>query len=90
MLWTVRPWGADGPPTYLKFVPETLLSLVDFKDERWTVRPWGADGTPANFKVITDTLFVSGGVEQITADGLPLGRGQSAPRPRTVRQSCNG
>ena len=51
---------------------------MDFKDEWRTVRPWGADGTPANFKVIPDTLFVSGGVEHITADGLPLGRGRSA------------
>ena len=71
MLRTVRPWAADGPPTYLKFVPETLLSLVDFKDERRTVRPWGTDGPPANFKVVLETMFVSGGVEHITADGPP-------------------
>ena len=78
MLRTVRPWGADGPPTYLKFVPETLLSLVDFKDERRTVRSWGADGPLANFKVVPETMFVSGGVEHITADGPLLGRGRSA------------
>ena len=50
---------------------------MDFKDERQTVLPWGADGPPANFKVVTETMFVSGGVEHITADGPPLGRGRS-------------
>ena len=49
-----------------------------FKDERRTVRPWDADGPPANFKVVPETMFVSGGVEHITADGPPLGRGRSA------------
>ena len=51
---------------------------MDFKDERRTVRSWGADGPPANFKVILETMFVFGGVEHLTADGPPLGRGQSA------------
>ena len=51
---------------------------MDFKDERRTVRPWGADGPPANFKVVPETMFVSGGVEHITADGPPMGRGRSA------------
>ena len=50
---------------------------MDFKDERWTVRSWGADGPPTNFKVVPEKMFVSGGVEHITADGLPLGRGRS-------------
>ena len=49
-----------------------------FKDERRTVRPWGADGPPANFKVVPEAMFVSSGVEHITADGPPLGRGRSA------------
>ena len=52
--------------------------MVDFKDELRTVRSWGADGPPANFKVVPETMFVSGGVEHITADGPPLGRGRSA------------
>ena len=43
-----------------------------------TVRPWGADGPPANFEVLPETIFVSSGVEHITADGPPLGRGWSA------------
>ena len=47
------------------------MSLVDIKDERRTVRPYGADGPPANFKVVPETMFVSGGVEHITADGPP-------------------
>ena len=51
---------------------------MDFKDEWWPVRPWGADGLPANFNVVPKTIFVSGGVEHITADGSPLGRGRSA------------
>ena len=45
---------------------------------RRTVRPWGEDDPPANFKVVPNTMFVSGGVEHLTADGLPLGRGRSA------------
>ena len=45
------------------FLPETLLSLVDFKDERRTVRSWGTDGPPANFKIVPETMFVSGSVE---------------------------
>ena len=65
------PGGADGPPTIWQFVPETLLSLVDFRDERRTVRSWGADGPLANFKVVPERMFVSGGVEHITADGPP-------------------
>ena len=55
-----------------------MLSLVVFKDERRTVRPWGADGPPANFNVVQETMFISGGVEHITVDGPPLGRGRSA------------
>ena len=51
---------------------------MDFKDERRTVRSWGADGLPANFKVVPEIMFVSGGVEHLTADGPPLGRGRSA------------
>ena len=47
------------------------MSLVDFKDERWMFRPWGADGPLANFKVVLEMMFVSGGVEHITADGPP-------------------
>ena len=35
-------------------------------------------GPSANFKVVSETMFVSGGVEHITADGLPLGRRRSA------------
>ena len=30
------------------------------------------------FQIVPETMFVSGGVEHITADGPPLGRGQSA------------
>ena len=51
---------------------------MDFKDERRTVHPWGAEGPSDNFKVVPETIFVSGGVEHITADGSPLGRGRSA------------
>ena len=36
------------------------------------------DGPQANFKVVLETMFVSGGVEHITADDPPLGRGRSA------------
>ena len=43
------------------------MSLGDFKDERRMVRYWGADGPPANFKVVPETMFVSGGVEHLTA-----------------------
>ena len=50
---------------------------MDFKDEWRTVLPWGADDPPANFKVVPEMMFVSGGVEHITADGPPLGRGRS-------------
>ena len=52
--------------------------MVDFKDELRTVRSWGVDGPHANFKVVPETMFVSGGVEHITAEGPPLGRGRSA------------
>ena len=51
---------------------------MDFKDERRTVRHQGADGPPAFFKVVPETMFVSGGVEHITADGPPMGHGRSA------------
>ena len=51
---------------------------MDFKDELRTVRSWGADGPQDNFKVVPETMFVSGGVEHITADGPPMGRGWSA------------
>ena len=51
---------------------------MDIKDERWTVRPWGADGPPANFKVVPEMMFVSSGVEHITADGPPLVRRRSS------------
>ena len=54
------------------------MSLGDFKDEWRMVRYWGADGLPANFKVVPETMFVSGGVEHLTVDGPPLGRGRSA------------
>ena len=54
------------------------MSLVDFKDERRTVCPWVADGPQADFKVVPETMFVSGGVEHITADGPVF-------QPRTVR-----
>ena len=33
---------------------------------------------PAFFKIVPETMFVSGGVEHITAGGPPLGCGQSA------------
>ena len=70
------PLGTDGSSAYLKFVPETFLSLVDFKDERRTVRSWGADGPLANFKVIPETMFVLTRIKctlthwLIMADGL--------------------
>ena len=51
---------------------------MDFKDERRMVRSWGADGPLANFKVVPEMMFVSGGVEHLTADGPPLGHGRSA------------
>ena len=54
------------------------LSGVGFKVELRTVRPWGADGPQANLKVVPETMLVSGGVELLTADGPPLGRGRSA------------
>ena len=54
------------------------MSLVDFKDERRTVCPWVADSPQADFKVVPETIFVSGGVEHLTADGPLLGRGWSA------------
>ena len=60
------------------------MSLVDFKDELRIVRSWGADGPPANFKVVPETMFVSSGVEHITADGPPLGRGRSAIVPESM------
>ena len=34
-------------------------------------------GPSANFKVVSETMFVSGGVEHITADGQPLWSGKS-------------
>ena len=37
-----------------------------------------ADGPQANLKVVPETMLVSGGVELLTADGPPLGRGWSA------------
>ena len=43
-----------------------------------TVRFCGADGPQANLKVVPETMLVSGGVELLTADGPPLGRGRSA------------
>ena len=55
-----------------------LLSLVVFKDERRTVHLWGADGPTANFKIIPEMMFVSGGVEHITADSPLPGRGRSS------------
>ena len=75
---TVRPWGADGLPANLRFVPERLFLWFELKSELRTVRPWGADGPQANLKVVPETLLVSGGVEHISVDGPPLGRGQSA------------
>ena len=51
---------------------------MDFEDELRMVCSWGADGPQANFKVIPETMFASGGVEHITADGPPMGRGRSA------------
>ena len=68
---TVRPWGADGPPTNLSFVPERLF--LWFWAEKLT-----ADGPQANHKVVPETMLVSGGVELLTADGPLLGRGRSA------------
>ena len=50
---------------------------MDFKDERRTVRSWGADGPPANFKVVLEMMFISGGMEYLTADRPPLGHGRS-------------
>ena len=47
------------------------MSLLVFKVERRTVRPWGVDGPSAYFKVVPEMMFVSGGVEHITADGPP-------------------
>ena len=51
---------------------------MDFKDELRMVLSWEAGGPQANFKVVPETMFVSGGVEHITADGPPLWRGRSA------------
>ena len=45
---TVRPWGADGPPANLRFVPERLFLWFGLKGKLRTVRPWGADGLQAN------------------------------------------
>jgi len=75
---TVRLRWADGPPLFFKLVPERVSVGVGFKVELRTVRPWGADGPQANHKVVPETMLVSGGVELLTADGPPLGRGRSA------------
>ena len=76
--WTVRPRWADGPPLYFNFVPERLFLWSGLKSLLRTVRSLGADGPQANLKVVPETILVSGGVELLTADGPPLGRGQSA------------
>ena len=47
-LRTVRPWGVDGPPANLRFVPERLFLWFGLKSELRTVRSWGADGPHAN------------------------------------------
>ena len=75
---TVRPRWADGPPLYFKKCTREGVSLVGFKVERRTVHPWGADGLPTNLRFIPESLFVSGESDLLTADGPPLGRGQSA------------
>ena len=75
---TVHPWGADGPPANLRFVPERLFLWFGLKSELRTVRPWGANGPQANsfldqracLSLVKSVLF--------TADGPPLGRGRSA------------
>ena len=51
---------------------------MGFNVELRTVRPWGADGPQANLKVGPEMMFVSGGVELLTVDGLPMGCGRSA------------
>ena len=45
---TVRPWGADGPPANLRFVPERLFLWFGLKSEMRKVRTWDADGPQAN------------------------------------------
>ena len=82
---TVRPWGADGPPTNLRFVPDRLFLWFGLLSELRTVRPWGADGPPANLRFVPERLFLWFGLKSELrtvrpwgADGPPLGCGQSA------------
>ena len=53
---TVHPWGADGPPANLRFVPERLFLWFGLKNELRTVRPLGADGPQVNSFLTRDVL----------------------------------
>ena len=46
-----------------------MSSLVEKKVKRQTVRPCGANGLPVFESFVLEMLFVSGGVELLTADG---------------------
>ena len=51
---------------------------MDSKDELWDGPPIGSGWSTGLFQIVPETMFVSGGVEHITADGPPLGHGRSA------------
>ena len=74
---TVHPWGADGPPANLRFVPDRLFLLFEQKSELRMVRPWCVDGPQAN-SILYQRACLSGESDLLTADGPPLGRGRSA------------
>ena len=69
--WTVRRLISD---LYQRGCFSGLGSKVKLR----TVRSLGADGPQAKLKFVPETMFVSGGLELLTADGPPLGRGRSA------------
>ena len=75
---TVRPWDEDGPQANLRFVPERLFLWFGLKSELRTVRPWGADGPQANSFLDQRACLSLVKSVPLTADGSPLGSGQSA------------
>ena len=75
---TVRPWDEDGPQANLRFVPERLFLWFVLKSELRTVRPWGANGPQANSFLDQRACLSLVKSVLLTADGPPLGSGQSA------------
>ena len=51
---------------------------MDSKDELRDGPPIGSGWSTGLFQIVPETMFVSGGVENITADSPPLWRGRSA------------